>query len=309
MRTNRSFVLGATLLALAIFAGACGSGGGETTGGATPKKGNITVGVSAAFAENQIVAEMYAQVLEKAGYTVKRQLDLGSRELSDPALKSGQIDLKPEYLASELAGPIANAKDKQSGDAQAELAALKAALQPAGITVLNPSQANDTNAFVMTKEKSDQLGVTSVSQLAPVAGQLTLGGPAECPERPLCIPGLKDTYGVTFGKFEAIGVCDSPTAEALAAGRIDVALLCSTQSIIAKNGWVVLKDDKNLQPAELIVPVVLTSKVTAELTNLLNAVSSKLTTENIVGLNAKVEIDKEDAADVAKEFLQQNGLL
>ena len=88
-----------------------------------------------------------------------------------------------------------------------------------------------------------------------------------------------------------------------------MALLCSTQSIIAKNGWVVLKDDKNLQPAELIVPVVLTSKVTAELTNLLNAVSSKLTTENIVGLNAKVEIDKEDAADVAKEFLQQNGLL
>src|SRR5207247_8443494 len=97
---------------------------------------SITVGVSAAFAENEIVAQMYAQVLQGAGYTVKTELDLASREVSDPALESGKIDIKPEYLASELAGPLANSADKASGDADAELTALQSALQSHGITVL-----------------------------------------------------------------------------------------------------------------------------------------------------------------------------
>jgi glycine betaine/choline ABC-type transport system substrate-binding protein len=126
----------------------------------------LTVGVSGAFAENQIVAEMYAQVLENAGYTVKRQLDLASREVSDPALESGQIDIKPEYLASELAGPLANAADKASGDAQAELAALRTALESHGITVLEPSQANDTNVFVVTKATADKYQLSKMSDLA-----------------------------------------------------------------------------------------------------------------------------------------------
>ncbi len=129
----------------------------------------LTVGVSGAFAENQIVAEMYAQVLEGAGYTVKRELDLASREVSDPALESGKIDIKPEYLASELAGPLANAPDKASGDATAELDALRTALQSQGITVLDPSQADDTNVFVVTKATADQYGLSKVSDLAKKA--------------------------------------------------------------------------------------------------------------------------------------------
>src|SRR5438093_9667281 len=172
MRSHRRLALGAALLATAIAAGACGSGGGGTTagGGTTPQqRGTLKVGVSGAFAENQIVAEMYAQVLENAGYTVERQLDLASREVSDPALESGQIDIKPEYLASELAGPLANAADKASGDATAELSALRTALQPHGITVLDPSQANDTNVFVVTKETADKYGLSKVSDLAKKA--------------------------------------------------------------------------------------------------------------------------------------------
>jgi osmoprotectant transport system substrate-binding protein len=130
---------------------------------------SLTVGVSAAFAENQIVAEMYAQVLEGAGYTVKREMDLASREVSDPALKSGKIDIKPEYLASELAGPLANVPDKASGDGTAELAALRTALQSQGITVLDPSQADDTNVFVVTKATADQYGLSKMSDLAKKA--------------------------------------------------------------------------------------------------------------------------------------------
>jgi glycine betaine/choline ABC-type transport system substrate-binding protein len=140
--------------------------GTPTTGGAGT---TLTVGVSAAFAENQIVAEMYAQVLENAGFTINRELDLASREVSDPALESGQIDIKPEYLASELAGPLADAPDKASGDPTAELEALRSALEPHGIVVLEPSQANDTNVFVVTKETADRYGLTTVSDLATSA--------------------------------------------------------------------------------------------------------------------------------------------
>jgi len=140
--------------------------GTPTTGGSGT---TLTVGVSAAFAENQIVAEMYAQVLENAGFTVNREMDLASREVSDPALESGQIDIKPEYLASELAGPVADAPDKASGDATAELEALRTALESHNITVLDPSQANDTNVFVVTKATADQYGLTTVSDLAKSA--------------------------------------------------------------------------------------------------------------------------------------------
>jgi osmoprotectant transport system substrate-binding protein len=305
MRRHRRIVLGATVLTLAMVVAACGKSGG----GGSDEKGSITVGVSAAFAENQIVAEMYAQVLEKAGFTVKRQLDLGSREVSDPALQSGKIDVKPEYLASELTGKLANAADKASGDVDAELAALTPLLAAKGITVLTPSAAQDQNAFVVTKATADKYSLAKVSDLQPVAGQLTLGGPPECPQRDFCALGLKSVYNITFGKFEPVGVCDSATAEALDAGRIDVALLCSTQSIIAKNGWVVLEDDKHLQNAEPITPLVRTSVLTDEIKSLLDSVSGKLTTANIVPLNEQVEIEHQDAAAVAKKFLQDNGLL
>jgi osmoprotectant transport system substrate-binding protein len=142
-----------------------------TEQGLLPSSGNgagksLIVGVSGNFAENQIVAEMYAEVLQASGYSVKTELDLASREISDPALKSGKIDIKPEYLASELAGPLANSPDKASGDADAELTALRTALQSQGITVLDPSQANDTNVFVVTKATADQYGLSKVSDLA-----------------------------------------------------------------------------------------------------------------------------------------------
>jgi osmoprotectant transport system substrate-binding protein len=306
MRNTRRFVLGATSLALLILLGACGSGGGGQPGGQA-KKGTLTVGVSAGFAENQIVAEMYAQVLQKAGYTVKRQLSIQSREVSEPALESGKIDVKPEYLGTLLL--YYDPKGKVSGDPAQEADQLRPLLQQKGITLLNFSPANDTNAFVVTKQTASKDGLSTLSSLKPVASKLSLGGPSECPKRPLCIPGLKKVYGIVFGKFEPTGVCDAATAQALDAGRIDVAMLCSTQSIIVDKGWVVLEDDKDLQQADNIVPVIRNAVVNQEITSLLNAVSAKLNSQNIIQLNKRVEIDKEDPADVAQEFLQQNGLL
>ncbi len=143
----------------------------------------------------------------------------------------------------------------------------------------------------------------------PVASQLTLGGPPECPERPFCIPGLRDTYGIEFGNFVPLDVGGPLTVEALDNGEIDVALLFSTSSVIADRGWIVLEDDMNLQTAENITPVVRTEVLNDEIETLLNEVSSKLTTENMTELNGRVEIDQEDPADVARDFLEAEGLL
>ncbi len=143
---------------------------------------------------------------------------------------------------------------------------------------------------------------------ATIASTLTLGGPPECPQRPFCIIGLKDTYGIEFGDFKALDT-GPLTVQALDSGAIDVALLFSTSSVIADKGWVVLADDKSLQQADNIAPLVRKDADNAEIDQLLNAVSAALTTENITALNAKVELDKQDPADVAKGFLQDQGLL
>jgi osmoprotectant transport system substrate-binding protein len=250
---------------------------------------------------------MYAQVLENAGYNVDRQLNLQRREISQPALESGEIDLKPEYLGTLLAYLDPNASP--SSDPEGNVEPLKALLDPKGLTLLDYSPANDTNAFVVTKETADTHKLTKMSDLAPVASQLSMAGPPECEARPFCIPGLRDTYGITFGTVEKIGACDSATANALDAGKVDVALLCSTQSIIASKGWVVLEDDRKLQKADNIAPVIRNDVLNDEIEELLNGVSAKITTENITALNAKVELEQDDPGAVARGFLEEQELI
>ena len=142
-----------------------------------------------------------------------------------------------------------------------------------------------------------------------IASELTLGGPPECPERPFCIPGLKETYGIEFGSFEELDTGGPLTVKALAGGKIDVGLLFSTSSAIEDNDFVVLEDDKNLQAAENITPVVREEVLDPTIEELLNGVSATLTTDGIRELNGRVELDKEDPADVAADFLEQQGLL
>lgn len=310
MRIFRSSVLGATLTAVAILASACASGGDNSPNGpggtGSQSKPPLTVGVSGAFPENQIVAEMYAQVLENAGYKVTTQLDIQSREVSDPALTSGKIDIKPEYLASELL--FLDPKAKASGDPQNNAALLKPLLADKGVDLLTPSAAQDQNAFVTTQDLASKDNLSAVSDLAPVASGLTLGGPPECPKRPYCAIGLKKVYGVTFGDFKALS-SGQLVAQALQSGDIDVGLLFSTDPTIAADNFVLLQDDKGLQSAENITPVVRHDVDSSEVADLLNGVSAKLTTDNITGLIAKVALQHQDPGDVAKQFLQDNGLL
>jgi osmoprotectant transport system substrate-binding protein len=291
-----------------VLLSACATGGSS--------KPTIKIG-SDGFYESQIVAEMYAQVLENAGYQVERNLGLGARKVTSPALETGQIDLKPEYLGSGL-GYYDNTKT--SGDPAANAKALADILKTkgGGISVLAFSPGQDTNAFVVRKETADQLKLTRMSDLAAVQDQLTWGLPPECETNPLCAGALKDSYGIAFPpkSVKLLGACGSEIAQALEGKAVDVGELCSTQPAISQFGFVTLVDDKATQPAENIAPIVrddflakLSSSDKTAFAALLDAVSAKLTTEVLLKLGVAHEVDKQDVADIAKAFLKDGGLL
>lgn len=299
-RLFRSRAVGAAL-AVALVVAACGPGDGA-------RDGDPIRVASFGFNESVILAEIYAQVLEANGYQVERKLNLGSREVVKPALESGEIDLVPEYVGT-LAFFLEAA---QSADSQATWEAARDAFLPLGVTLLQYAPAQDKNAYVVTAETAAEFGLSKVSDLAPVAGQLVFGGPPECPDRELCLKGLREVYGLEFAEFKPLDVAGPITIAALEGGEIDVALLFTTQGIIAAKGWVSLEDDKGLNPAENIVPAVRTEVIDAygeDLVNLLNSVSVKITTEDLTELNKRADLDQEDPAVLAEEWLRDNGFL
>ncbi len=316
MRNHRSIVLGAALLALALFAGACASGGDDEPTDGSPSaaptgseepKGSLTVGVSGAFAESQVVAEMYAQVLENAGYTVSRELNLDSRDVGNAALQEGEIDLKPEYLAYEL--PTLDPEADTTGTPDEVAARLQETAEANGLTTYAYSPANSTNAFVVTSETAEELGVASMSDLAAVSGDLVLGGPPDCPKRDFCVKGLSDVYGIEFAEFRPLDFGGPQTVKALQAGAIDVGLLFSLDPTIYSEGWVILEDDQGLQPAGNFVPLVRQDADSDELRALLDPVTQSLTDENMLDLVGRIVIDEEDIAEVATSHLEDAGLL
>jgi osmoprotectant transport system substrate-binding protein len=274
---------------------------------ANAEKGTIVVGVSGSFAENQLVAEMYADVLEQAGYSVERQLDLRSREISQFALESGGIDLKPEYLSSLL--EYVDRGAGTSNDPATVADEVRTALAPRGIDVLTPSPAEDTNVFVANQQAADAYHLTTMSSLAEVADHLILGGPPECPQRQFCLTGLKDTYGILFEDFTPLDVGGPQTIDALLTNQVQVGLMFSTDPRIEANGFVPLVDDRHLQNAENITPVIRADVLTDQVRRALNGVSASLTSEIVTELVGKVVIDGEDVPTVARDFLIANGLL
>jgi osmoprotectant transport system substrate-binding protein len=301
---------GTLTLAVALCLAALGCTG-EPSSGDRPQggqdEGTIVVGVSGAFTENQIVAEMYAQVLEHAGYTVERQLDLRSREVSQNALESGQIDLKPEYLSSLLRFVDPNAE--ASNDPDDVVRRLRDLLEPRGLTVLSPSPAQDTNQFVANAQTAQRFDLTTMTSLARVANQLTLGAPPECPQRPYCLAGLKRTYGILFDDFEPLDVGGPQTVAALESDEVQIGLLFSTDPVIEAKGFVPLVDDRHLQNAENLTPVIRSDKLNDRVRRSLDELSARLTSDDLRMLVGKVAIEGEDIATVAREFLIANDLV
>ncbi len=306
----------AAAVGLALLAAACGSddntsaattaAGGATTAAASGAlSGKITVG-SANFNEQELVAEMVAQVLASKGAEVTKKFKLGTREVVAPALEKGDIDAYVEYVGSYLTF----LGGQPTGDTAASMKDLQAKLEPKSLTAVDPpSPAEDKNAFVVTKETADKYKLAKISDLAAVTDKLTLGGPPECPERPLCLKGLQDTYGLTNLEFKPLDVGGPLTIAALDKGDIQVALLFSSDGTIGQKGWVALEDDKKLQPAENLVVVGSKAKLTPEYAAAMNEALQQLTTEELQALNVKMNVDKEEPAAVAKAWLQSKGLL
>ncbi len=296
----RSRVAGASLLALALIVSACS--GDDSNDGPT-----ITVG-STNFGEQEILAQIYAAALEDAGYSVQLKTQLGSREIVNPALKSGEIDMMAEYT-----GALLNFEGgTPSTDSDQTFSDLQAAIGGSGLVALDYSPAQDKDGLVVTAATAAALGVTTISDLAAHNGTLTFGGPPECPEREFCLIGYEGVYGLEFADFRPLDVGGPLTVAALEGGEIDVGALFTSDGVIAAKGFVLLEDDRNLHPAQNIVPVVRQEIVDAYgdgFTELINGISAKITTAELSELNKRFGIDAEDASELATEWLEANGFL
>ena len=302
MRFSRVAALGATML---VALAACSSGGGGST------KADIRIG-SDGFYESKLVAEMFAQVLEADGYKVTRNLGIGARQVRQPALEQGQIDLSPEYVGSGLGYYD---KTAPTGDGPTNREALANVLKAKAISVFSISPGEDTNAAVVRKDTADQFKLTKMSDLAAVQDQLKWGLPPDCDTNPLCKDAL-ESYGITYPpkQREALAACDAPIAEALNSKGVDLGWLCSTQPAIAQFGFVVLDDDKNTQPAENMTALVRDDYLAKlgdkdAFQKSLDKVLALLTTDELTKLGVEVAVDQKSVEDVAKEFLTANALL
>jgi osmoprotectant transport system substrate-binding protein len=299
-RIRGSVWLVAAVAALATVATACGS----TNTPGTTSKGTVTV-AGFNFPESSILAELYGQALAHDGYTVNYKLLLGTREVVAPAIKSGQIDLYPGYAATELEF-YNNGAGEANGDAAATTAKLNSHLSSLSLVALTPSAAVDQNAFAVTKATQTKYNLSKLSDLTPIGNQLVLGAGPECPTRPFCEPGLKTTYGITFKDFKALDTDGPLTRAAFKNGTIQVGLVFSSDADLNALGLTVLQDDKHLENADNVVPVVRQSVATSEVTSVLNKVSAGLTTADLVTMNGQVELLHQDADAVATAYLQQH---
>jgi osmoprotectant transport system substrate-binding protein len=261
------------------------------------------------FPESEILGELYGQALRQHGIPVEPVVQLGAREVVAPALEQGKVDMVPEYLGSAL--NFLNDRDRvATADPGLTHARLEQAFAPRGVSVLAFAPAQDRNGFVVTGELARRRGLEQLSDLAPLAGQLTFGGPPECPQRPLCLKGLQDLYGLHFARFEAMP-SRAVTAAALETGEIDVGMIDTTDPNLIEADLVQLADDKRLQPADNVVPVLRREVVDAygpPLVRLLNAVSAQLTTVELTQLNLQVA-KGQPAADAVGAWLRAHPII
>jgi osmoprotectant transport system substrate-binding protein len=311
VRKHRAGGIGAIAVAMAFVAAACGGSSKSSSSSSTttkpPTKGQVTM-ASTNFPENVILANVYGKALQGAGYQVVYRTNLGTRQVIQPALLDGQIDSYPGYAASELEFANNNA-GQASPDVDATVQKLRDLYAPKGVTVLNAAPAIDTNAFAVTKTTADKYNLKTISDLKAVAKQLVIAVPPECGTNKYCGVGLQNVYGLPLSSFKDVKAIEvGPVANAaLQRGDVQVAEVLSTDGALQANGFVVLQDDKHLQNADNVVPLIRTNKVNNEIRDLWNSVSAKLTTDELVGMNKRLQIDRVDPDVIASDWLRKEG--
>jgi osmoprotectant transport system substrate-binding protein len=295
------------VLALALLIAGCDRGPAPPPP-QDPRRPTIRL-ASFDFPESELLAQLYGQALVKHGYPVEQVVQLGAREVVAPALEQGKVDMVPEYLGSAL-NFINDRNRVATADPGLSHARLEQAFAPRGVSVLAYAPAQDRNGFVVTGDMARRRGLEKLSDLTPMASQLSFGGPPECAQRALCLRGLEDVYKLRFKRFEPMP-SRSVTAGALQTGEIDVGMIDTTDPNLAKSDLVQLADDKRLQPADNVVPVLRREVLDAygpPLVRLVNAVSAQLTTRELTGLNLQVA-DGKAAADAASSWLRAHTII
>jgi osmoprotectant transport system substrate-binding protein len=269
----------------------------------------ITVG-SFNFPESILLAYMYSGALAAKGYPVRVLPDLGTRELVDPALMAGLVQLVPEYTGSALEF-VSLGQVHATASAGSTATALARSMAGRALVTGRPAAAQDGNAIVVTAATAARYRLRTISDLARVAPRLVFGGPPECPERAYCLPGLRLAYGLRFREFVALDAGGPLTRQALVAGDISVALLFTSDPVIQAQHLVVLADNRGLQPAENVVPVLrraTASRYGPGLLATLDAVSARLSTAVLASLDAQVQLGGRAPEAVAENWLRTEGL-
>jgi osmoprotectant transport system substrate-binding protein len=298
------------LMALLLLAAGCDRDRSPPGPPEDPRRPTIRL-ASFDFPESELLAQLYGQALGQHGFPVEQVVQLGAREVVAPALEQGKVDMVPEYQGSAL--NFLNDRDRvATADQALTHARLEQAFAPRGVSVLAYAPAQDRNGFVVSGDLARRHGLEKLSDLTPMARRLSFGGPPECAQRPLCLEGLEDVYKLRFARFEPMPSLDV-TAAALGTGEIDVGMIDTTDPNLLKPGTdlVQLADDKRLQPADNVVPVVRREIVDAygpPLVRLVNAVSARLSTADLTSLNRQVA-DGQPAAQVATAWLRAHTII
>lgn len=318
---SRTTLLAAGITALALSAcGEAETAASRVTAAPSAEANRLPTGgsgevvvASASFPENQILASVYEQALDAAGYTATVKA-LTTRPVIVPQVASGAVDVEPdyvgaltEYLNKEKNGP--DAPQLATGDLAETLAKTRELAEPAGLTVLEPSPAADQNAFAVTEAYAEKHGLTKISDLSKVQEPIVLGGAPECQTYALCQPGLERVYGLDL-QFQQTDIGGPLTVAALKRGTVQVNQFLSSDGSAKLNGFVVLEDDKKLAPVDNVVPVI--SKDYADdalFKDVLNRVSASMTTDDLLNLNASLSIDRKLPEKAAEDFLKAKGLI
>ncbi|MET7343933.1 ABC transporter substrate-binding protein [Streptomyces sp. NPDC058369] len=312
VRAGRPLAVLLLLAATACTTGPSLENQGEVTAPPGDSK-HLTIG-SAGFTESDLLAQMYALLLGRAGYSTKI-ISVTNREIYEPALENGQIDVVPEYAATfadwlNAKEHGADATPVGSPDLAATMKALRALAAPRGLTVLDPGKAVDQNAFAVTAAYAREHHLKTLSDLGRSGLPVRLAAGDECVQRPYCAPGLKKTYGIDITAVDPKGVGTTQAKQAVQSGRDQMVLTTTTDATLDDFGLVLLADDKHLQNADYLVPVVNRSRAGGEgVRKALGKLNTVLTTADLARLNEQVDSWRRLPEDVARAYLRSEHLI